>query len=162
MEGAITRAYLLNNEEGAWKDQMLHMEYSASGKLHIDIRIPLGMTIREAQQAYCEALGVAFDEDCCTPERMIYITDQSQRLYLSENWYAELPEAEVKARRQAYLDRGLTIDGQAKLRPCRRKAKMPACHVSRKISRHPTSAKFRPLTTPTTTWASPTSTSSQN
>ena len=112
VEGAITRAYLLNNEEGAWKDQLLHMEYSASGKLHIDIRIPMGMTIREAQQAYCEALGVAFDEDCCTPERMIYITDQSQRLYLSENWYAELPEEEVKARQQAYLDRGLTIDGR--------------------------------------------------
>ena len=112
VEGAITRAYLLNNEEGAWKDQLLHMEYSASGKLHIDIRIPMGMTIREAQQAYCEVLGVAFDEDCCTPERMIYITDQSQRLYLSENWYAELPEEEVKTRRQAYLDRGLTIDGQ--------------------------------------------------
>ena len=112
VEGAITRAYLLNNEEGAWKDQLLHMEYSASGKLHIDIRIPMGMTIREAQQAYCEALGVTFDEDCCTPERMIYITDQSSRLYLSENWYAELPEAEVKARRQAYLDRGLTIDGR--------------------------------------------------
>ena len=112
VEGAITRAYLLNNEEGAWKDQLLHMEYSASGKLHIDIRIPMGMTIREAQQAYCEALGVSFDEDCCTPERMIYITDKSQRLYLSENWYAELPEEEVKARRQAYLDRGLTIDGR--------------------------------------------------
>ena len=112
VEGAITRAYLLNNEEGAWKDQLLHMEYSASGKLHIDIRIPMGMTIREAQQAYCEALGVAFDEDCCTPERMIYITDKSQRLYLSENWYAELPEEEVKARQQAYLDRGLTIDGR--------------------------------------------------
>ena len=112
VEGAITRAYLLNNEEGAWKDQLLHMEYSASGKLHIDIRIPLGMTIREAQQAYCEALGVAFDEDCCTPERMIYITDKSQRLYLSENWYAKLPEEEVKARQHAYLDRGLTIDGR--------------------------------------------------
>ena len=112
VEGAITRAYLLNNEEGAWKDQLLHMEYSASGKLHIDIRIPMGMTIREAQQAYCEALGVAFDEDCCTPERMIYITDKSQRLYLSENWYAELPEEEVKARQQAYLERGLTIDGR--------------------------------------------------
>ena len=112
VEGAITRAYLLNNEEGAWKDQLLHMEYSASGKLHIDIRIPLGVTIREAQQAYCEALGVAFDEDCCTPERMIFITDQSSRLYLSENWYAKLPEEEVKARQQAYLDRGLTIDGR--------------------------------------------------
>ena len=112
VEGAITRAFLLNTEEGEWKDQLLHMDYSASGKLHIDIRMPLGMTIRETQEAYCQALGVAFDEDCCSPERMIYITDQSQRLYLSENWYAELPEEEVKARQQAYLDRGLTIDGQ--------------------------------------------------
>ena len=112
VEGAITRAFLLNTEEGEWKDQLLHMDYSASGKLHIDIRMPLGMTIRETQEAYCQALGVAFDEDCCSPERMIYITDQSQRLYLSENWYAELPEEEVKARQQAYLDRGLTIDGR--------------------------------------------------
>ena len=112
VEGAITRAYHLNTEEGEWKDQLLHMDYSASGKLHIDIRMPLGMTIRETQEAYCQALGVAFDEDCCSPERMIYITDQSQRLYLSENWYAELPEDEVKARQQAFLDRGLTIDGQ--------------------------------------------------
>ena len=112
VEGAITRAYHLNTEEGEWKDQLLHMDYSASGKLHIDIRMPLGMTIRETQEAYCQALGVAFDEDCCSPERMIYITDQSQRLYLSENWYAELPEEEVKARQQAYLNRGLTIDGR--------------------------------------------------
>lgn len=112
VEGAITRAYLLNTEEGMWNDQLLHMDYSASGKLHIDIRIPMGMTIREAQEAYCQALGVAFDEDCCSPERMIYITDSKSRLYLSENWYAELPEEEVKARRQAYLDRGLTIDGR--------------------------------------------------
>ena len=112
VEGAITRAFLLNTEEGMWKDQLLHMDYSASGKLHIDIRIPLGMTIEEAQRAYTEALGTDFDEDCCSPERMIYITDQSQRLYLSENWYRELPEEEVKARRQAYLDRGLTIDGR--------------------------------------------------
>ena len=112
VEGAITRAFHLNTEEGEWKDQLLHMDYSASGKLHIDIRMPMGMTIRETQEAYCQALGVVFDEDCCSPERMIYITDQSQRLYLSENWYAELPEEEVKARQQAYLDRGLTIDGR--------------------------------------------------
>ena len=112
VEGAITRAYHLNTEEGEWKDQLLHMDYSASGKLHIDIRMPLGMTIRETQEAYCQALGVAFDEDCCSPERMIYITESKSRLYLSENWYAELPEDEVKARQQAFLDRGLTIDGQ--------------------------------------------------
>ena len=104
VEGAITRAYHLNTEEGEWKDQLLHMDYSASGKLHIDIRMPLGMTIRETQEAYCQALGVAFHEDCCSPERMIYITDSKSRLYLSENWYAELPEDEVKARQQAFLD----------------------------------------------------------
>ena len=125
VEGAITRAFLLNNEEGEWKDQLLHMDYSASGKLHIDIRMPMGMTIRETQEAYCQALGVAFDEDCCSPERMIYITDSKSRLYLSENWYAELPEEEVKARQQAYLDRGLTIDGrERKIAPSSQESKI--------------------------------------
>ncbi len=125
VEGAITRAFLLNNEEGEWKDQLLHMDYSASGKLHIDIRMPMGMTIRETQEAYCQALGVAFDEDCCSPERMIYITDSKSRLYLSENWYAELPEKEVKARQQAYLDRGLTIDGrERKIAPSSQESKI--------------------------------------
>ena len=124
VEGAITRAYLLNTEERMWKDQLLHMDYSASGKLHIDIRIPMGMTIREAQESYCQALGVAFDEDCCSPERMIYITDSKSRLYLSEKWYAELPEEEVKARQQAYLDRGLTIDGrELKIEPTSHESK---------------------------------------
>ena len=112
VEGAITRAYLLNNEEGEWQGKLLHMEYSASGKLHIDIRIPMGMTIREAQQAYCEAMGIDYDEDCCTPERMIHITDKDSQLYTSDGWYAQLPEEEVEARRQTYLDRGLTIDGR--------------------------------------------------
>ncbi len=132
-EGAITRAYLLNTEEGMWKDQLLHMDYSASGKLHIDIRLPLGKTIREAQEAYCQALGVAFDEDCCSPERMIYITDSKSRLYLSENWYAELPEEEVKARQQAYLDRGLTIDGrELKIEPTSHESKNgPMSHESK-------------------------------
>lgn len=125
VEGAITRAFLLNNEEGEWKDQLLHMDYSASGKLHIDIRMPMGMTIRETQEAYCQALGVAFDEYCCSPERMIYITDSKSRLYLSENWYAELPEEEVKARQQAYLDRGLTIDGrERKIAPSSQESKI--------------------------------------
>ncbi len=112
VEGALTRAYLLNTEEGEWCGQLLHAEYSASGKLHLDIRIPVRMTIREAQQAYCNALGIDFDEDCCTPERMIYITDESSQLFTSPDWYAELPEEEVAERRQAYLDRGLTIDGR--------------------------------------------------
>ena len=112
VEGALERAYLINSEEGQWKDMLLHAEYSASGKLHLDIRIPVGMTIKEAQTAYCKALDIDFDEDCCTPERMIYITDESSQLFTAPDWYAELPEEEVAERRKAYLDRGLTIDGR--------------------------------------------------
>ena len=112
VEGALERAYLINSQEGQWKDMLLHAEYSASGKLHLDIRIPVGMTIKEAQTAYCKALGIDFDEDCCTPERMIYITDESSQLFTAPDWYAELPEEEVAERRKAYLDRGLTIDGR--------------------------------------------------
>lgn len=112
VEGAISRAYLLNNNEGMWQGKLLHMERSASGKLHLDIRIPMGMTIQETQEAYTKALGVDFDQDCCSPERMIYITDYESQLYTADDWYAELPEVEVEARRKAYLDRGLTIDGR--------------------------------------------------
>ena len=112
VEGAISRAYLLNNNEGMWQGKLLHMERSASGKLHLDIRIPMGMTIQETQEAYTKALGVDFDQDCCSPERMIYITDYESQLYTADDWYAELPEEEVEARRKAYLDRGLTIDGR--------------------------------------------------
>ena len=149
MEGAISRAYLLNTEEGEWKDQLLHMDYSASGKLHIDIRIPMGMTIREAQEAYCQALGVAFDEDCCSPERMIYITDSKSRLYLSENWYAELPEDEVKARQQAYLDRGLTIDGrERKIEPSSAESKNGPGSCERKNAPTSDERKIAPVDYP--------------
>jgi hypothetical protein len=149
VEGAITRAYRLNTEEGEWKDQLLHMDYSASGKLHIDIRIPMGMTIREAQEAYCQALGVAFDEDCCSPERMIYITDSKSRLYLSENWYAELPEDEVKARQQAYLDRGLTIDGrERKIEPSSAESKNGPGSCERKNAPTSDERKIAPVDYP--------------
>ena len=109
---ALERARVIDEEEGLWKHHLLHAEYSASGKLHLDIRIPMGMTIREAQQAYCKVLGIDFDEDCCTPERMIYITDAASQIYTADDWCAELPAEEVEARRKAYLDRGLTIDGR--------------------------------------------------
>ena len=149
VEGAISRAYLLNTEEGEWKDQLLHMDYSASGKLHIDIRIPMGMTIREAQEAYCQALGVAFDEDCCSPERMIYITDSKSRLYLSEKWYAELPEEEVKARQQAYLDRGLTIDGrERKIEPSSAESKNGPGSCERKNAPTSDERKIAPVDYP--------------
>ena len=119
VEPAIARAYLLNKEEGGqWQDMLLHMEYSARKKLHIDIRMPLGMTIEEAQQAYTEALGVPYDSSCTSPERFILVTDARQEIYRSEHWYEVLPEEELKLRREAYLKRGLTIDGrQPKIRP---------------------------------------------
>lgn len=118
VEPAISRANLLNNEEGGqWQGALLHMEYSARKKLHIDIRMPIGMTIEETQQAYCQALGVPYDASCISPERFILITDASQCIYTSEHWYEVLPEEELKARREAFQKRGLTIDGrQSKIR----------------------------------------------
>ena len=112
VERALSRAYLLNNNEGEWQGKLLHAEHSPSGKLHLDIRIPVGMTIEEAQMAYCKALGVAYDESCISPERMIYISDWTSQLFISEEWYARLSEEEVAERQKAYTDRGLTIDGR--------------------------------------------------
>ena len=113
VDQARTRAFILNNKKDSeWQGMLLHMEYSASKKLHIDIRIPVGMTIEEAQQAYCKALGVSFDEDCCSPERMIYITDAASQLYTSPEWQMHLSDEEIALRRKAYEERGLDIDGR--------------------------------------------------
>ena len=109
---AIEMARQLNCSDSIWKGMLLHLEYSARKKLHIDIRMPIGMTIEETQRAYCEALGVPCDESCFTPERILFITDQDSEIYRSKNWYAVLPADELKARREAYLKRGLTIDGR--------------------------------------------------
>ena len=111
-EQALSRAYLINTNEGEWQGMLLHAERSASGKLHLDIRLPLGMTIEEAQRAYTKALGVDFDSDCCSPERMIYISDDESQLYTADGWYARLSDEELAARRKAYTDRGLSIDGR--------------------------------------------------
>ena len=111
---AIEMARQLNCSDGIWNGMLLHLEYSARKKLHIDIRMPIGMTIEETQRAYCEALGVACDESCFTPERILFITDQDSEIYRSKDWYAVLPADELKARREAYLKRGLTIDGRGK------------------------------------------------
>ena len=109
---ALARAYHINTVEGEWKGLLLHAEYSASKKLHLDIRIPVGMTIEEAQRAYTKALGVDFDADCCSPERMIYITDASSQLYTADGWQARLSDEELAERRKAYEERGLSIDGR--------------------------------------------------
>ena len=109
---AIEMARQLNCSDSIWKGMLLHLEYSARKKLHIDIRMPVGMTIEETQRAYCKALGVPCDESCFTPERILFITDQDSEIYRSKDWYAVLPADELKARREAYLKRGLTIDGR--------------------------------------------------
>ena len=112
VEQALSRAYLINTNEGEWQGMLLHAERSASGKLHLDIRLPIGMTIEEAQRTYTKALGVDFDSDCCSPERMIYISDEESQLYTADGWYARLSDEELAERRKAYTDRGLTIDGR--------------------------------------------------
>ena len=109
---AIEMARQLNCSDSIWNGMLLHLEYSARKKLHIDIRMPIGMTIEETQRAYCEALGVPCDESCFTPERILFITDKDSEIYRSKDWYAVLPADELKARREAYLKRGLTIDGR--------------------------------------------------
>ena len=114
VEQALEKARELNCSDGIWKGMLLHLEYSARKKLHIDIRMPIGMTIEETQKAYCEALGVPYDESCISPERMIYITDKASEIYRSKDWYRVLPAEELKARREAFLKRGLTIDGRGK------------------------------------------------
>ena len=112
VEKAIEKARELNCSSGIWNGSLLHLCYSARKKLHIGIRMPVGMTIEETQKAYCEALGVPYDESCITPERMIFLTDKDSEIYRSKMWCAVLPKSEIQARRQAFLDRGLTVDGR--------------------------------------------------
>ena len=112
VDKAIEKARELNCSDTIWNGALLHLEYSARKKLHIDIRMPVGMTIEETQRAYCEALGVPYDESCITPERMLFITDKASEIYRSPHWYEVLPQEELRRRRQAYLDRGLAIDGR--------------------------------------------------
>mgnify|MGYP004697873449 CR=1 FL=1 len=112
VDQAIERARVLNCSDTIWKGMLLHLEYSARKKLHIDIRMPIGMTIEETQRAYCEALGVPYDESCISPERMIYITDKDSEIYRSKEWYGVLPAEEISLRREAFVKRGLTIDGR--------------------------------------------------
>ena len=112
VEKAIEKARELNCSSGIWNGSLLHLCYSARKKLHIGIRMPIGMTIEETQKAYCEALGVPYDESCITPERMIFLTDKDSEIYRSKMWCAVLPESEIQARRQAFLNRGLTVDGR--------------------------------------------------
>ena len=112
VDAALEKARELNCSNTIWKGKLLHLEYSARKKLHIDIRMPMGMTIEETQKAYCEAAGIPYDKSCITPERIIFITDKDSEIYRSKEWYGILPDEEIKARREAFLKRGLTIDGK--------------------------------------------------
>ena len=116
VEQALEKARELNCSDSIWKGKLLHLEYSARKKLHIDIRMPMGMTIEETQKAYCEAAGIPYDKSCITPERIIFITDKDSEIYRSKDWYAVLPAEEIKTRREAFLKRGLTIDGRGTAR----------------------------------------------
>ena len=112
VDAALEKARELNCSNTIWKGKLLHLEYSARKKLHIDIRMPMGMTIEETQKAYCEAAGIPYDKSCITPERIIFITDKDSEIYRSKEWYEVLPDEEIQARREAFLKRGLTIDGK--------------------------------------------------
>ena len=112
VEKALEKARELNCSDTIWKGKLLHLEYSARKKLHIDIRMPIGMTIEETQRAYCEASGIPYDKSCITPERIIFITDKDSEIYRSKEWYAVLPAEEISLRREAFVKRGLTIDGR--------------------------------------------------
>ena len=114
VDAALEKARELNCSNTIWKGKLLHLEYSARKKLHIDIRMPMGMTIEETQKAYCEAAGIPYDKSCITPERIIFITDKDSEIYRSKEWYGVLPDEEIQARREAFLKRGLTIDGKGK------------------------------------------------
>ena len=116
VDAALEKARELNCSNTIWKGKLLHLEYSARKKLHIDIRMPMGMTIEETQKAYCEAAGIPYDKSCITPERIIFITDKDSEIYRSKEWYEVLPDEEIQARREAFLKRGLTIDGKGTAR----------------------------------------------
>ena len=110
---AFEKAMEVNKDElSEWYGQVLRMAYSARKKGHIYIRIPKGMTIEEAQRAFCDEIGVPYDESCITPERFIYVTGMDEEIYRSEHWLEPIVGEELEERREAYLQRGLDVDGR--------------------------------------------------
>jgi hypothetical protein len=95
-----------------WKGKVLHIERSARNKAHIDIRIPVGMTIAEAQSAFCKLIHATEDPSCVTPERIIFITDAASQIYTADDWYKRLDKEALAEYREAYRKRGLDIDGR--------------------------------------------------
>ncbi|MDD5861387.1 MAG: DUF3987 domain-containing protein [Prevotella sp.] len=99
---AIDRARELNEQPGKWRGKLLHMEYSASKKLHIDLRLPLGMNIEQTQKEYSELMGIDYDHSCITPERIIFITPIEDEIYRSEHWYEKMSDDDLQMYRDAF------------------------------------------------------------
>ena len=114
VERAVKQALELNSEKGGeWEGQVLRIAYSARKKVHIYIRMPKGKTIEETQRAFCDELeDVPFDESCITPERFIFVTGKDEEIYRSEHWLEALSDDELEERREAFLMRGLDVDGR--------------------------------------------------
>ena len=109
---AIKRSLELNDEEGDWQGMVLRIDFSARKKVHIWLRMPVGKTISETQKLFCDEIDVPYDESCCTPERFIYLTGIDEEVYRSENWLKPLSDEEIEERREAFLNRGLDVDGR--------------------------------------------------
>ena len=113
VEPAIERTKeLIADEDSDWQELILRMDYSARKKLHIWLRLPVGKTIAETQQEFCDEIGVPYDESCITPERFIFLTGIDEEIYRSPLWMKDLSEEEIEERREAYLNRGLDVDGR--------------------------------------------------
>ena len=116
VEQAIERTRaLIADDDSDWQELILRMDYSARKKLHIWLRLPVGKTIAETQQEFCQEIEVPYDENCITPERFIYLTGIDEEIYRSPHWLEAIPEAELEERREAFLNRGLDVDGRVLL-----------------------------------------------
>ena len=137
VEKAIQRALELNEDAYSdWQDQLLRIEYSARKKAHFYIRIPVGMTIGEAQEAYCKEMEIPYDENCITPERFIFVTGKDEEVFRSPNWLKPLSEEELAERREAYLNRGLDVDGR-KLKESQGAGTSKASQTTSQVSQAP-------------------------
>ena len=131
VEPAIERTKeLIADEDSDWQELILRMDYSARKKLHIWLRLPVGKTIAETQQEFCDEIGVPYDESCITPERFIFLTGIDEEIYRSPLWMKDLSEEEIEERREAYLNRGLDVDGRKLRKGGNTQGTVPQCSTS--------------------------------
>lgn len=116
VDQAISKALEVNKDPMSdWEDMVQYIEYSPRHKVHIWILMPVGKTIEETQKAFCEEIGIPYDESCITPERYIYMT--GDEFYRSDKWLQPLSDEEIEERREAFLNRGLDVDGRPLKKP---------------------------------------------